>query len=117
MPRIQWPLRHGRPCVEIILVVAATGQLFPRILLADTGSGPRNALFQLVLDESDCLLCGGNPIGTVLLGGAYRGPFTTYGMLVRLPALGFDQGLTVVGVPSPPPRLDGIAAFGFLNRF
>ena len=117
MPRVQWPLRHGRPCVEVWLVVAGTGQLFPRNLIADTGAGPRNAAFQLVLDESDCLLCGANPLPPILLGGAYSGWFAIYRLAVRLPALGFDQKLYAVAVPSVPEGFDGIACFDFLNRF
>jgi hypothetical protein len=36
---------------------------------------------------------------------------------VQLPALGFAQHLRVVGVPSVPAGFDGLACFGFLNRF
>jgi hypothetical protein len=117
MPRVQWPLRHGRPCVEVLLTLAAHGQPFPRILLADTGAGSRTARFQLILDEDDCLLCGGNPLQAVTLGGAYAGSFPTNALRVRLPALGFDQNLRAVGVPSVPAGFDGIACFSFLNRF
>jgi hypothetical protein len=117
MPRVRWALRHGRPCLEVVLTLAADGQPLTRILLADTGAGSRNGRFQLVLDEDDCLLCGGNPLQPVKLGGAYTGSFPTYAVSVRLPALGFDQNLRAVGVPSPPAPFDGIACFGFLNRF
>jgi hypothetical protein len=117
MPRVLWPLRHGRPCVQVVLTLAAGGQLFPRTLLADTGAGSQTSLFELILDEDDCLLCGGNPLQPVLLGGAYTGSFPIYGISVRLPALGFDQNLRAVGVPSVPAGFDGIACFGSLNRF
>jgi hypothetical protein len=118
MPRMQWPLRHGRPGVEVHLVVTATGKLFPRMRLADTGAGSRNVAFQLVLDESDCVLCGGRPLTPQTpLSGAYAGMYTMYMLPARLPALGFAQILSVVGVPTPPPNFDGIAGFGFLNRF
>ncbi len=117
MPRVQWALRHGRPCVKVVLTLAADGQPSPRTLLADTGAGSRTARFQLILDEDDCLLCGGNPLQPVMLGGAYVGSFPTYVIPVRLPALGFDQNLRAVGVPSVPTGFDGIACFGFLNRF
>ncbi len=117
MPRVQWPLRHGRPSVEVVLIVAASGQPFPRMLRADTGAGPRIAPFHLVLDESDCLLCGGKPLAPIALGGAYTGSFPIYSLSTRLPALGFAQNLAVVAVPSVPEGFDGIACFGFLNGF
>lgn len=117
MPRVQWPLRHGRPCVEIVLTLAAGGQPLSRMMLADTGAGARHGPFQLILEEDDCLLCGGGPLQSVSLGGAYSGVFPTYGLVVELPALGFKQHLRAVGVPSAPARFDGIACFGLLNRF
>src|ERR1041385_7623890 len=117
MTRVQWPLRGGRPCVQVILTLAPGGQPFPRTLLADTGAGSRTGSFHLILDEDDCLLCGGFPYQTVTLGGAYGGSFPLYALPVRIPALGFDQNLRAVGVPSVPPRFDGIACFAFLNQF
>ena len=117
MPRVQWPLRLGRPCVEVALVVPTTGQLCLRMLLADTGAGEHNGLFALVLDESDCLLCTGKWVASLPLRGAYSGPSNVYTMAVRMPALGFADDIPVVGVPTPPPGFDGIAGFGFLNRF
>lgn len=117
MPREQWPLRHGRPCVQVVLTLTPGGQALPRTLLADTGAGSRTGPFELVLDEDDCLLCGGNPGASVTLGGAYVGSFPVYDLPVRLPALGFDENLRAVAVPSVPAGFDGIACFGFLNRF
>ena len=117
MPRVQWPLRHGRPCLEVVLTLAAVGQPFPRFLIADTGAGSRTSSFELILDEDDCLLCGGLPGASVTLGGAYIGSFPLYDLPVRLPALGFDQNLRAVGVPSVPAGFDGIACFAFLSRF
>lgn len=117
MPRATWALRHGRPCIEIVLTLAAAGQPSPRILLADTGAGSQAGRFQLLVDEDDCLLCGGNPVRPVKLGGAYSGSFPTYSLAVQLPALGFNQIVRVVGVPSVPVGFDGIACFRFLNRF
>ena len=117
MPRIQWPLRHGRPYVQVNFTLGQGAQPLVRTLLADTGAGSRRAGFSLILLEQDCLLCGGNPLGRVALGGAYTGSFPTYAVSVQLPALGFAQRLRVVAVPSPPRRFDGIACFGFLNRF
>jgi hypothetical protein len=39
MPRVTWTLRHGRPCIEVVLHLAADGSLVRRTLLADTGAG------------------------------------------------------------------------------
>ncbi|HMF10861.1 MAG TPA: hypothetical protein VKE94_01105 [Gemmataceae bacterium] len=69
------------------------------------------------MDEDDCLLCGGVPDVSVALGGAYSGTFPTYDLPVQIPALGFDQRLIAVGVPSVPAGFDGIAGFALLNRF
>jgi len=117
MPSVVWPLRQGRPCVQVVLTLTAGGQPLPRNLVADTGAGSRNSTFQLILEENDCLLCGGNPYITTTLGGAYVGSFPLYVIAVRIPALSFDQNLRAVGVPSVPAGFDGIACFGFLNRF
>jgi hypothetical protein len=117
MPRQEWPLRHGRPCVQVVLTLALGGKSFPRTLLADSGAGALIAPFELILRESDCILCGGNLLQPVTLGGAYTGTFPTYLLPVRLPALGFAKNLRVVGVPSLSAGFDGLACFTFLNRF
>jgi len=116
MPRILWPLRRGRPCIEVVLTLIASGQPFVRTVLADTGAGSATAGVDLILNDADCLRCG-LPLKLLRLGRAYTGVFPTYDLSVRLPALGFNQKLRVVGVPSPPAGFDGIACFGFLNRF
>ncbi len=117
MPRTEWPHRNGRPCIQIVLTLAADGQTFPRTVLADTGAGALKAGIEFILEEDDCLLCGGNPDQFVTLGGAYVGSFPIYVLPVQLPALGFAQNMRVVGVPSIPAGFDGIACFSFLNRF
>lgn len=117
MPRMQWPLRRGRPCIEVVLFLAPSGQLFSRILLADSGAFSRRSNFELILEENDCPLCDGTPYPPVNLGGAYIGSFPLYDLPVRIPALRFDQILSAVGVPSLPVGFDGIAGFPFLNRF
>src|SRR5262245_9133173 len=116
MPRVEWPLQHGRPCLEILLTLASGGQPFPRMLLADTGAGAQNSGIDLILHEDDCLLCGGLAGMAVTLGGAYAGSFPLYDLIVQVPALGFAKNLRVVGVPAVSV-FDGIACFGFLNRF
>jgi hypothetical protein len=100
-----------------MLTLTVGSQLVPRNLVADTGAGSRNGTFQLILEEDDCLHCGGNPYLTTTLAGAYVGSFPIYVLPIRLPALGFDQNLRVVGVSSVPAGFDGIAGFGLLNRF
>jgi hypothetical protein len=69
MPHVQWPLAHGRPCVEIVLTLVQGGQALRRTVLADTGAGSQASAFELILDEDDCLVCG-NPDRPVTLGGA-----------------------------------------------
>lgn len=117
MTRIDWPLRRGRPCVEIVLTMSLSGQTMTRSLIADTGAGSLRSGFDLILDEDDCLLCGGNPRPPVKLGGAYIGSFPIYLLPVQLPTIGFAGNLRVVGVQSVPSGFDGIACFCFLNRF
>jgi hypothetical protein len=117
MPRMLWPLRHGRPCVEIVLTLTQGGHPFPRTLLADTGAGSQTDPFELVLDEGDCLVCGGFAYLSVPLGGSYAGIFPLYDLPVQVPALGFVQTVRAVGVTSVPAGFDGIACFRFLNRF
>jgi hypothetical protein len=117
MPRVQWPLRHGRPSVQVSLTMAQGGQPLTRTLLADTGAGSQRSGIDLLLNEGDCLLCGGLPIANVILGGAYAGSYRAYRLRVQLPALGFDRNLAVVGVLTVPRQFDGIACFRFLNRF
>jgi hypothetical protein len=117
MPRVEWPLRNGRPWVEVVLTLAPAGQPLVRALLADTGAGSSNSIFDLILDEVDCVLCGGIPGASVALGGAYVGSFPLYDVSVQIPTLGFAKNLRVVGVPALLAGFEGIACFSFLNRF
>jgi hypothetical protein len=117
MPRAVWPLRLGRPRVEIVLDTPSTGLTSPRDLVADTGGGSLQSPFELILTERDCLSGGGSLITIVRLGGAYSGPYPLYFLRIQVPQLGFDQNLHVVGVPVPSSGFDGLAGFRFLNRF
>jgi hypothetical protein len=117
MPRVDWPLRNGRPSVQVVLTLAQGAQPIVRNLLADTGAGSAHSAFELILDEDNCLLCGGNPLQPVTLGGAYAGSFPTYLLPVEVPALGFALNLRAAGVPSVFAGFDGIACFRFVNRF
>jgi hypothetical protein len=103
--------------VEVILTLAQGGQPYPRVLLADTGAGSQNAGIDLILDEDDCLLCGGFSYASIRLGGAFVGTYPVYDLPVAVPALGFAMSLRAVGVTSTPAGFDGIACFRFLNRF
>jgi hypothetical protein len=85
-------------------------------LLADTGGGSAYSSFDLILPEDDCLLCGGTVSSTVTLEGAYVGTFPRYGLRLRIPALGFDDDVFAVGVPTVED-FAGLACFRFLNRF
>jgi hypothetical protein len=117
MARVDWPHRNGRPCVRLVFTLEPGGQASPRNLLADTGAGSSKSVFDLILDEHDCILCGGLPGAAVTLGGAYAGKFPLYDIAVKCPELDFDQHLRAVGVSSVPKGFDGIATFRFLNRF
>lgn len=117
MARALWPLHQGCPRVDVVLTLAVGGQARSRTLLADTGAGSAHTSFELLLDEEDCLLCGGIPVSTATLGGAYSGSDPLYVVALRIPALRFEQEVRVVAVPSPPAGFDGIACFKFLNRF
>jgi hypothetical protein len=117
MPRVDWPLRNGRPSIEVILPSAEGGQPLVRSLLADTGAGSVLSGFELILAEADCLACVGIPAQPITLGGAYVGTFPVYQLPVQIPALGFAQDLWAVGVPSVRPGFDGIACFRLINQF
>jgi hypothetical protein len=117
MPPAQWLLDNGRPLIQVVAPLHSGGQDLVRRLVADTGAGTRQSVFQLVLDEKDCLQCGGIRMGQVRLGGAYSGSFPVYLVDVRIPQLNFADPVPVVGVSRVPKGFDGIAGFRFLNRF
>jgi hypothetical protein len=117
MARAQWPLLFEQPTIQVVLTLAQGGQKTSRNLLADTGAGTAKARFELILDETDCVLCGGTPVQTLKLGGAYTGSFPRYFLHVEIPQLNFDDFVFAVGVPATSGGLDGIAGFRFLSRF
>jgi hypothetical protein len=117
MARVVWALHRRRPSVQVDLTPAPGGQPLTRILLADTGAGSASSPFELLLRDSDCVLCGGTSLSTVGLGRAYKGPHPVYRLRVLIPGLGFDQDLLVVGITAPPVGFGGVAGFRFLNRF
>jgi hypothetical protein len=117
MPRAQWLLRDDRPIIQVTLTLAQGSQKVLRNLLADTGAGKAQAAFELLLEESDCLMCAGTPTQGVTLSGAYVGSFAVYLVRVSLITLGFDRYVPAVAVPAAPVGFDGIACFRFLNRF
>jgi hypothetical protein len=117
MPPAQWLFHNDRPLIQVEVSLLSGGQDLVRRLVADTGAGTRQSVFQLILDEKDCLQCGGILMGHVRLGGAYSGSFAVYLVDVRIPQLNFAGPIPIVGVPQVPKGFDGIAGFKFLNRF
>ena len=117
MASAHWPLRHGRPTLEVVLTLAQGDQKVTRNLLADTGAGAVHDPFEIVLDEIDCLMCGSMPFKMVTLGGSLSGTYPIYVILVEIPALGFMGDVFAAGVDRTPDGFDGIAGFPFLNRF
>ena len=98
MPRVSWPLRNGRPSVQVVLTITRGAHPFTRTLVADTGAGSQTAGFDLILLETECKFCDGvDLLSPVPLVGAYAGSFPVYELRVRVPALGFDQKLRAVG--------------------
>jgi hypothetical protein len=77
MAQVRWPLLGDRPAVQGVLTLAQGGQPPVRNLLADTGAGSRRAAVELLLEEQDCLRCGGSAHRSITLGGAYVGSFPT----------------------------------------
>lgn len=114
MPTL-WPLRHSRPCIEIVLPRPKRSVI--RRLLADSGAGSRASIVQLLLRERDCIQTAQPAIGEVTLGGSYSGQFPVYLVEVQVPSLKFSELVTVAGVSHVPDGFDGIACFKFLNRF
>ena len=117
MPAASWPLLNDRPMIDLAASSTVDGQEIVCRLIADTGAGSRQSVFELVLDERICIDCGGIQMGHVQLGGAFSGSFPVYLVQVRLPALTFDEPVPAVGVPQAPQGFDGIAGFKFLRRF
>jgi hypothetical protein len=117
MPRVTWAVWRGRPVIEVTLTLAQGGQTVVRRLIADTGAGTLRSGIDIMLDEQDCVLCGGTPMKAVTLGGAYVGSFPTYALRLGIPLLAVNRAVVAVGLPTPPNAFDGIACFRFLNRF
>jgi len=117
MPPAQWPVQNDRPSIQVVMPVRSGGQDLNRRLVADSGAGSQQSVFQLILAETDCLQCGGILMGQVQLGGAYAGWFGVYLVSIRIPPLNFDEPVPAVGVSQLPPGFDGLAGFKFLNRF
>ena len=117
MASAHWPLRLDRPVIQVVLTLAQGDQKVTRTLLADTGAGAAHDPFEIILDETDCLMCGATPFKMVTLGGSYTGIFPIYVMPIEIPSLSFKGDLFIAGVADPPKGYEGIACFRFLNRF
>jgi hypothetical protein len=102
MPRVVWPLLLHRPMVEVVLSLASGGQPLVRQLIADTGAGTAQAGFELLLEENDCLVCGGIASHPVALGGAYAGLFPVYAVRIQIAAVRFDHYLRAAAVSACP---------------
>jgi hypothetical protein len=117
MPRMTWLLTGGRPSIEIVLASKIVGLPSKRTLQADTGGGSIHSRLDLILQERDCLMYGGNRTRMVKLTGAYSGLFPIYSIRIQIPQLGFDDDVEVVGMRTISSGLDGSACFRFLTRF
>ena len=117
MPRAQWPLRQNRPSIRLLLTQAAGGQQVARHLLADTGAGSTQLSCDLLLENQDCLSCGGFLVRTIALGRAFAGPYPVYLIRIQIPELGFDEDVAAAGASNFPRGFHGLACFRFLNRF
>lgn len=115
-PAVRWPLHNCRPVIQIVLN-SSSGQAKVCSLVADTGAGGSQTVFELILQDRVCLQFGGIPMGQVQLAGAYTGSFPIYLLEVCIPQLSFTEPVPTVGVPGLPAGFDGIAGFKFLNRF
>jgi hypothetical protein len=102
MPRAVWARLKIRPRIQIETILIANEQQVTRNLIADTGAGSSRATVDLIMEELDCVLCGGVPSVSTALGGAYTGTFPVYNVRVQIPTLNFDGILRVVGVPNVP---------------
>jgi len=115
--RASWPLRSGRPCIEVVLWRTADGTDYPRVLLADTGAGAADLDVELILAESDCLTCSRRRAGHTSITGAFAGYYSLFEIRVCVPVIGFDQIVIAAGVRSISRNFDGVAGYRFLNRF
>src|SRR5437879_346217 len=117
MPRAFWTHVRGRSVIQVTLPIAGSNRTLSRTLLADTGAGSLQRVFDLILEAADCRLCGGTPSQPVRLRGSYGGQFPSFARRVELQALGFAAYVRAVAVPAVTHGIDGIACFPFLNRF
>ena len=56
MPPAQWPIQNDRPPIQIVLTLLGRGQDVVRRLVADTGAGTRQSVFQIILGCVQCAL-------------------------------------------------------------
>jgi len=118
-PRQTWLLQNDLPVIEVLLLEPFTGSWESRILLADTGAGPRFSLFEIVLSHADIARFGQQELGEVSVSGALQGRMTVFSLQLQIPRLGVDLSVDALSAPSSSliGGLDGIAAFRFLNSF
>jgi hypothetical protein len=64
MAAARWPFQSDRPAIEVTLRLPG-GQDRACRLIADTGAGSRQSVFEMILDEQTCIACGGILMGRV----------------------------------------------------
>ena len=119
MPRQSWLLRDDVPVIEILLREPFSGFTQTRVLVADTGAGPRFSPFELVLGTADGKRFGMRLLRHASVGGAFRGQFPIRSVQIEIPALNVNRVADALIVPdlSEFGNFDGLAAFRFLNGF
>lgn len=119
MRRQTWFLQKDVPVIEVQLHEPFGGFSATRVLLADSGAGPRFSPFELVLGLADGLRFGSRVINTAHVGGAFQGQFPVRAVTIEIPQLQIKRQTNALIVPdlSAFSDFDGLAAFSFLNAF
>ncbi len=119
MPRQSWLLRDDVPVIEILLRERFSGFTESRLLVADTGAGPRFSPFELVLSAADGMRFGARVLDSAYVGGAFQGEFPIRAVEIEMPAFNLRRMADALIVPDLGAfgEFDGLAAFCFLNSF
>lgn len=119
MPRQTWLLQKDVPVIEVQLLEQFTGLWVNRVLLADTGAGPRFSPFEIVLSHADIARFSMEESGSVGVSGALQGRLQVHKVQLQISALSINRYVSALSAPASSllMGLDGIAAFRFLNSF
>ena len=119
MPRQSWLLRDDIPVIEILLRERFSGFTETRVLVADTGAGPRFSPFELVLSVADGIRFGGRVLNSAYVGGAFQGEFPIRAVEIEMPTFKLRRMADALIVPDLGAfgDFDGLAAFRLLNSF